>query len=905
MAQNDDSLQVNLEFTDNTAPLIQGMSAAASVAGEMRSDMEAIEQAMSGISERADAMRAAYQDNNELISNMKQLLETIASINATNQTSLSQNIQQINEMILQTRGLGGNVGHVMTMLGMASPPGVGSVNGYTYNTNQSTSSQDFSGYIGSGYVGTGDSENPVVALGDWYKGVRARKRAIKNTAVTIDDSGSARAIPPPTTGRGGGSKKPPIIPPTGGPGPITPDPMDDEPTIEDPDFATTWEGMEEPEGDYVDAEPFSSLYADQLKNRWNKLNLPLDATDPASIAYKKMNSTVKNSLGSGPLGKKLYKRWQKHLVTSGITPEALKNATSSMAPPEIVDAPSDAFGNPVTGKVRTTPVPEDVQSQTLDTANHVARIFSSGLYEALAKFTGIATAVKNAGGAIGDVYAAAQGQMGQVRNITNAIYMQSGAFGEVDTGRTINLGVQSWMKSWGGLNPFYNQAQVQAAQMGGAALGIRGAGLYGYVDTSLDIARRRWGMSQDQFNQFSAQSMGAGYMTTSYNNYMQQYNAARDYANGDNRTSLAYANNAFSQGANSAAAMGMGNGYAAARQGYLAMQFGAGNYVAQAAGMTGTEMQGSMLGNVLLAQNLGVGVMGLYGKELQLGKQGASGAQAQAMAQNASNEQILTWAGIDIKTQYKSHDEFSKKNANAIQRLNFMLQSGQLPSALSKYGASFQQTDTWAWSVVQQQKSLTHPGQSGSILGHIFGTDLGHALSNVGHFGASILDAPGALIGKGFTGVSNAVIGIGGVLAGQSLNEIKSEQNTWHQNAWQDVISKIGVGHDLINAEQAVNRDWGGDVKNWTRQAIPTIATGGANVLASYATGKDVLGVGTFAGQTSSNGGSDRPLQAIEVNIHPNAQHLITAAVKSSTQGFNNGQVPLNRQPGINGTMFN
>ena len=87
MAQNDDSLQVNLEFTDNTAPLIQGMSAAASVAGEMRSDMEAIEQAMGGIADRADAMRAAYQENSELISNMKQLLETIASINATNQTS--------------------------------------------------------------------------------------------------------------------------------------------------------------------------------------------------------------------------------------------------------------------------------------------------------------------------------------------------------------------------------------------------------------------------------------------------------------------------------------------------------------------------------------------------------------------------------------------------------------------------------------------------------------------------------------------------------------------------------------------------------------------------------------------------------------------------------------------------
>jgi len=43
--------------------------------------------------------------------------------------------------------------------------------------------------------------------------------------------------------------------------------------------------------------------------------------------------------------------------------------------------------------------------------------------------------------------------------------------------------------------------------------------------------------------------------------------------------------------------------------------------------------------------------------------------------------------------------------------------------------------------------------------------------------------------------------------------------------------------------------------------------------------------------------------QSIEVNIHPNAKHLITAAVKSATNGFNNGQVPLNRQPGMNSIM--
>ena len=903
MAQNDDSLQVNLEFTDNTAPLIQGMSAAASVAGEMRSDMEAIEQAMGSIADRADAMRAAYQENSELISNMKQLLETIASINATNQTSLSQNIQQINEMLLQTRGLGGNVGHVMTMLGMAGSPGVGSVNGYSYNSNQSTSSQDFSGYVGSSYISTGDSTSPTATLGDWFKGVRAVKRAIKNPTGTVEDNSATRAIPLPTAGSGGGSRKPPRVPTTGGPS----GPMDDEPRIEDPDFAEDWIGVDLPEGDYIEPEGVSSLYADQLKNRWNKLNLPLDASDPALIAYKKMNRTVKNAMGQGPLGKKLYKRWQKHLVNSGITPEALREATASMGAPEYTQI-TDEYGDFIDQKIRTTPVPEDVQAQTLDTANQVARIFSSGLYESLAKFTGLATAVKNAGGAIGDVYSAAQGQMGQIRQLTNATYMQNGAFGEVDYGRTLNLGVQSWMKSWGGLNPFYNQAQVQSAQMGAAALGLRGGALNGYVDTSLDIALRRWGMTQDQFNQFSAQAMGAGYMTNNYNQYMQQYNAARDYANGNNNTSLGYANYAFNQGANSAAAMGMGNGYAAARQGYLAMQFGAGNYVAQAAGMTGNELQGSMLGNVLLAQNLGVSVMGLYGKELQLGKQGGAGAQTQAMAQNASNEQILTWAGIDIKSQYKSHSDFSTKNANAIERLNFMLNSGQLPAALSKYGASFQQTDTWAWSVVQQHQRLTHPGQSGGLLGHIFGTDLGHALSNIGHAAAGVLDIPSAVIGKVYTGASDAVIGIGGALAGQSLAEIKSEQNTWHHYTWQDVGSKaLGVGHDLINAEQAVNRDWGGDVKNWTRnvvsQGIPTLETGGANVLASYATGRDVLGGGTFASHIPGYGGSGGSQQSIEVNIHPNAKHLITAAVKSATNGFNNGQVPLNRQPGINSIM--
>ena len=883
MAQNDDSLQVNLEFTDNTAPLIQGMSAAASVAGEMRSDMEAIEQAMGSIADRADAMRAAYQENSELISNMKQLLETIASINATNQTSLSQNIQQINEMLLQTRGLGGNVGHVMTMLGMAGSPGVGSVNGYSYNSNQSTSSQDFSGYVGSSYISTGDSTSPTATLGDWFKGIRAVKRAIKNPTGTVEDNSATRAIPLPTAGSGGGSRKPPRVLTTGGPS----GPMDDEPRINDPDFNENWIGVDLPEGDYIEPEGVSSLYTDQLKNRWNKLNLPLDASDPALIAYKKMNRTVKNAMGQGPLGKKLYKRWQKHLVNSGITPEALRESTASMGVPEYTQI-TDAYGDLIDQKIRTTPVPEDVQAQTLDTANQVARIFSSGLYESLAKFTGLATAVKNAGGAIGDVYAAAQGQMGQIRQLTNAAYMQGGTFGQTDASRTIALGIDAYLKSFGNLSPFYSQAQVQQAQMGAASLGLRGANLNNYVNNSLDVGLRQFGMNQSQMQALTGAGLAAGYgLWNPYSNnaYMQAFAQVRQLEN-STQTSTAYGNQAFITGAGGATAMGMRNGYASAQQGVYAAKFGAGNFTAQSLGMTGTELQGSMLGNVLMAQQLGVGVMGLYGAEQKL--TGAKGAQTQALAMNASNEQILTWAGINVQMKYSSEDQFKKVNSNAIMELYFMLASGQLPANISKYGSSPQAAETWAWGVVKQRQQLTTP--KGSPFSN-FLHDVGHIASDIGHGVGNVVDAPGSLVGHVVHGAVDATLGVPSWLStiAGGPNLTNAVNNAYDNTAGRVLQPVQGI---LTPAIQAAQRNMPRSVGAYLTNPI------GAAV-------DQMTNAGVFAPNQNSfpspnNNGTQ---QSIEVNIHPNAKHLITAAVKSATNGFNNGQVPLNRQPGMNSIM--
>ena len=114
-----DDFNIPLGFQDNTGPAEQGFTRISAITNQIRGDIEAIVKGVAGISDRAEKMREYWQENVELVERMKSVLDIVGTTISANQTSLTNNLTQINEILSQVRGLGGNTAQAMQMLSMA------------------------------------------------------------------------------------------------------------------------------------------------------------------------------------------------------------------------------------------------------------------------------------------------------------------------------------------------------------------------------------------------------------------------------------------------------------------------------------------------------------------------------------------------------------------------------------------------------------------------------------------------------------------------------------------------------------------------------------------------------------------------------------------------------------------
>ena len=786
---------MEFEVGANTGAAQQGFQGIQAITNQIRSDLDAINDATDGLTEKASKMRQFWQENLDVLEGMKSILEIVKTTTQINQSALDSNLQRIQEILSSVRGLGGNMGQAMSMLGMAGSPGYNYGNyqggGGGYSTSP-LASQDFSGTTNAYQNYT--LQNPMTYV--------KNPNQLMNRMMLGDSNPYSGMV----AGVGGGGRRNP------------PPPTTNSASYNDDD------GFDSQYSDSI--EPYNTnqgtLRDQLLQYKHQNSTVPMgDEAHAATYAYKDLMRNINRVAGTGRVGSRLARAAYKALGNAGISPEEIQKAQRNA---DIRNVPDPVTGQPTSYYERSKGY-SDVEKNTLKIADQIAHVFGSNLIKSFTKFTGYA----NIAGAI---YGSAVDVANQVRQITGFAQEQGQVFGETSYKRSAGMTIDAFLKSGGNLNPFFNMQDVIQAQMSGASLGLKNGGLGNYVDTSLKF-KQQYGLNAQQTQQILGTGLGAGIGVTQTANAFAN---VRQLANTTN-TSTAYANQAFLQGMTSYAGMGA-QGATAASLGAQSAHFGAGNFVLQAMGATGTEGMGSTLNNALMSQNLGTSYLGLYAAE-----RSASATQL-ATAQNATQAQILGFAGIDASADYKGKNDFFNKNSDKAMILQQILGTMQ---GYQKEAQSPNNAMNWAWGVVSQGKKLKNKGIS---VDRNTKTGKGNAKNRTEHE----------------------------LLAGRSRfgSDIKGEAVTALQKAYNEKDNVGGNARYKTALKDFEAGDFGKALEDLQRKT-PT-----SNKSRS-----------TMGNQASSN---VQRVQ-VEVSVHPKHAQQFTAAVKAGTQGNQTGKIAPNYQP--------
>ena len=802
---------MNFDVTANTGAAQQGFQNIQAITDQIRDDLNAINDATEGLTEKASKMREFWKENLDVLEGMKSILEIVKTTTQINQSALDSNLQRIQEILSSVRGLGGNMGQAMSMLGMAGSPGYGygSYTGRDYGYGTSPlASQDFTGTTNAyeSYM----LQNPMSYV--------KNPNQLMNRMM-LRDSNPYTEMYAGSQGGGGGGRRPPKT--------TNPASYNDDDDEWNNVFRDSVEPMNTNQG----------TLRDQLsKYRHQNSTVPMGGEARAgSYAYEDLMNNIRRVAGNGPVGSRLYNRVQKALGSIGITPYEIRKAETNA---DVKNVPDPVTGQPTSYYERSGGY-SDIEKKTINIADKVASVFGSNLIKSFTKFNGYAQVASA-------VYGTAVDVANQVRQFTGFAQQQGQVFGQTDYGRSIGMTGQALFKSGFNLNPFYSMQDVMQAQMSGGALGLKGQGLQTYVNQAMGF-KKNFGLDANQTQQILGAGLAAG---VGVNTNAAAFAKVRQLEN-TTQTSTAYGNQAYLQGLTSYAGMGASAGVAA-QLGVTTARFGAGNLQLQAMGATGTEGMGSTLNNALMAQNLGTSYLGLYAAE-----RGAK-AGTLAKAQNATQSQILGFAGIDANAKYKGKDDFFNKNADKAMQLQMILGTMQ---GYQKESQSPKNAMNWAWGIVQQKKQLAHPTKDkkpGSMAAGLFG----FAEKYIGKGITNVLDAPFSLAGHAVHAVTDVMTVGAGLVTGESLHDSLKRAD------------KLNNSYDALLGHPA-----------------DTITSGISDLVSK--------GVKSIKGGNPSGQSAMPNVQrvAVEVSVHPKHAQQFTAAVKAGTGSYQTGKTTPNNQP--------
>jgi len=681
---NDNEANLNLGFNIDAGQALGDLQQVRGVVAQIRTDTEAIESAMESLGDKTNKLRGYWSDVLTTVQQAQTAVQIMGSIEQANQTTLSSTMQMVNEILQSVKGLGGNIGQAMQIVGYAGG-GAGGIGGYGVGasaptdrfTSDITSSQDFSKQdlsIGIPEVGSG-----------WLKRVGRRRRGAGG-----EESGGGSYPPPPT---------PP--PPTGGGG----DEDESEPVV----INATRLGAPQTSvsGTFrkVNPKPAQQELLDQLMERYPKAYQRItDVMTPgregraAEYMYGDMMNTINRVSKRLPfgLGSVVKSVMQTKLENEGINPSSIRSAIAQNLEPIAFDDKNNptAYGRKPGG------IPEGgIEDKVGKLADTVANVFGNKLVGSFMSFSGYANIATSV----------AEGVAAQVRQLTGFAQAQGSVFGAVDYSRSAGLGIDAMARSGFGLNPFFSAQDVMQNQMLGASLGLKGAALNNYVSTGLNF-QTQYGVSAQQAQAILGGGLGVG---VGINQNAIAYGAVRNIANSTN-ISTSFADQAYMQSMSNSMAMGAtasgstALGIQATRfpisaqgiqTGAPGLDSNAISFVAQTAKMTGQELMGTTIGTALFAQQQGVGFTQAYG-------QYASMSPGQQIASiQGLNQRVLQMAGIDPAKIKTIPDLYPY-----VFKLFIILQNFGFTDIKTQQDAI-----TWAWEVCSKANKTTAMGLQATL----------------------------------------------------------------------------------------------------------------------------------------------------------------------------------------------
>ena len=653
---DENSIEANIEFRDSTQPLQTGLGSVAGLTAQISEDAAALEKSFDDLGKRVSKIKEAFDDVLNVVNNIKGAVELIGQIQIGNQTALNSSMQLVNEILSSVKGLGGNIGNAMSLVQMANG-NAGFGPGAT-----STSSQDFSGMVDrinmkGGYDQVGNRSQNQSDYGDYVDRVQ------RYTENPFD-------VPRPVG-----------VPPSG--------PMDPMYTARTPDPAgvggatgpSTLSGY-----GITRSVPGRSVHdkiRDELSSRYTSLYdlnesmnggiIPAGKEGrAASLSYGYAMKTLNRTVGRIPfIGKDLMNMFGDVMESKGVTPDNIRRSEANNTITGIDPATGERY------TTRTAGIPEHgAERKALDVANKVAKIFGNKMVTAFTEYAGYA----------GIAATFAENVAGYARQLTGYAQAQGSLSGQVNLGQSINTGFSDFVRSDFGLNPNFSFQDVQQNRMNGMALGLKNNQLNQYIGLGLN-AQTSFGMSAQQAQSFYGAAIGAG---VDLNTAAQGLRSIRALQSNSTLMSSNYSTYAQAQAQNQTMSVGA-TGLASQQAALNAVAFGGGTSAKQAgilqsAGMTGTEMLSSTIGQVLLAQQLHTNLTGLY-----------------ATMQNTSGtklSQAIAGEGVAILQKLGINPDDPNVNQEIINKAFILSQA--LPQFGITNANTMQLAVAWAQTVIKQ-----------------------------------------------------------------------------------------------------------------------------------------------------------------------------------------------------------
>ena len=573
--------KISFEIVGNAQELYNALEGSAQVTTQLARDFQTISEGMEGIISRADRIRTFFKDNVDLLSQMKEILQLISSINEANQSAMNTNLQAIREMMTSVTRMGGNISDVTKLVASASPAHAGAASG-------AQTVQDLSAVLMQQmmFSGANNTTREAAQPDDFSKEGKRR-------ASMLGRRMRSRQAPP--AGYGGGRRESDTDPEdyedTGGYGGAGyRAPRASEPTeyTRRPitKVSPLLRGSET--GYLAEIERVRrTLETNPDFEGYRKSRGFRDGREEyaALDAYDYSTRRIDSIFGTRGIGGKIggYVKRRSYGSRQDIKDEIDR----LMATTADEHAWESAYNDPnnVLNKVLKRASTQAGQGGALGALGKMGSLY--GDYKILSDIAGIAR--------VGTQYAQQQG----------------GVFGTVDYGRTAGLTMDAGLRSGFGLNPFYSFKDASQAQNYGGGIGYRGAALTSYENVA-NRMQTQLGMSQQQTAQAvgGMQNYGMGAQQT-----MQMLSSVRNAGQG----SQFFNASAATQAAITAQGSAMGWGSTGSGTlGNIASKFSSYSPTMAGTGLTGQDLMNTQFGTALVANSLGVSYNSMYSQRQKM-----------------------------------------------------------------------------------------------------------------------------------------------------------------------------------------------------------------------------------------------------------------------------------------------